>query len=89
LKQPFSHSAFDALPKTGDRRLSASNTLRRLLAVLILLAASGCASQAELARMQGQVEELRKQLEHEKQNLGLQQEEIRKAKAEAASGADK
>lgn len=86
---PSSHSAFDALPETGGRRLPEANRLRRLLAVLILLAAGGCASQAELVRMQEQVGELRRQLEYEKQNLALQQEKLKKAKAAAASGADK
>jgi hypothetical protein len=83
----ISHCAFDALPETAGRRLPVAFPLRRTLAVLILLAAGGCASQAELVRMQDQVEELRRQLEHEKQNLALQQEKLKKAKAEAASGA--
>ena len=54
----------------------------------ILLATGGCASRAELVRMQEHVAELRRQLEYEKQNRALQQEKLKKAKAEAASGAD-
>ena len=47
----------------------------RTLALLALLAVGGCASQAEMVRLQGQVVELRKQLEYEKQRLKQATEE--------------
>ena len=49
--------------------------------LLVLVTISGCASQTEIIRMQGQVVELQKQLEYEKQRL-------KQATEKAGPGAD-
>ncbi len=45
------------------------SSLAMPLVLLALVAIGGCASQTEMIRLQGQVVELRKQLEYEKQRL--------------------
>ena len=49
--------------------------------LLVLVTISGCASQTEITRMQGQVVELQKHLENEKQRL-------KQATEKAGPGAD-
>ena len=49
--------------------------------LLVLMTIAGCASQTEMIRMQGQVVELQKQLEYEKQRL-------KQATEKAGPGAD-
>ena len=57
------------------------SSLTKASLLLALVTIGGCASQSELIRMQGQVVELQKQLEYEKQRL-------KQATEKAGPGAD-
>ena len=62
--------------------------IQRPLVLSLLVAIGGCASQTEMARLQEQVVDLRKQLAYEKQRQATQMERLKRANGQAGSDAD-